>query len=188
MNTNGKKWFILKKIILLILFVAFWVLLAINIFKRDDNKGLALAIFYVVLFMPVTISILFDYKVFALFIIILYEIAMALMGIVMMSIGLARGEYGALDIISLGIQVIYSLFMTACAVQYLRNKPHTLKIPCLILGIIQIAIIITSFALNGEFNFDTYYDFFRNLIIVMIFTIYLVTFPNEELHIFKDEK
>lgn len=188
MNSSEKKLNILKKIILIILFIAFWVLLAINIFKRDDNKGLALAIFYVILFLPVTITILFDQKVFSLFIIILYEIAMVLMGIVMMSIGLASGEYMKLDIVGLGIQVIYSLFMTACAIQFLRNKPHTLKIPCLVLGIIQCAMIIVSFSLNGVFDFETYYDFFRNLIILMIFTIYIVTFPNEELHIFKDEK
>ena len=41
MNSSEKKLNILKKIILIILFIAFWVLLAINIFKRDDNKGLA---------------------------------------------------------------------------------------------------------------------------------------------------
>ena len=44
------------------------------------NKELALTIFYLLIFLPVTITILLDYEVFSLFIIILYEIAMLLMG------------------------------------------------------------------------------------------------------------
>ena len=72
--------------------------------------------------------------------------------------------------------------------QFLRNKSHALKIACLVTGVINVTLIIISFILNGEFTFDTYYDFIRNLAIVLIFLIYIVTFPYVQLKIFKDEK
>ena len=188
MKMNEKKKYFLKKIALVFLFLVFWILLLIHIFKTEGSKELALTIFYLLLFLPITVTILLDYEVFSLFIIILYEIAMLLMGIIMLSIGLANKELSFLTGACLGVQALFAMFMIGCAIQFLRNKSHALKIACLVTGIANVSLIITSFILNGEFTFDTYYDFIRNLAIVLIFLIYIVTFPYVQLKIFKDEK
>ena len=188
MENNKKIKNILKKTIFIMLFMVFWTLIIIHIFRTEGNKELALTVFYLIIFLPITITILFDHEVFSLFIIILYEIAMLLMGIIMLSIGLASKEIDFLTGACLGIQALYALFMVACAIQFLRNKSHALKIACLVTGVINVTLIIISFILNGEFTFDTYYDFIRNLAIVLIFLIYIVTFPYVQLKIFKDEK
>ena len=188
MKLSEKKKYLLKKIILMMLFMVFWVFVAIHIFKTEGNKELALTIFYLLIFLPVTITILLDYEVFSLFIIILYEIAMLLMGIIMLSIGLSRKELASLETVCLGVQALYALFMIACSIQFLRNKNHALKIACLVTGLANASLIVTSFIINGEFTFDTYYDFIRNLVILLIFLIYIITFPYVQLKIFKDEK
>lgn len=185
---NERKKFYLKKLIFLMLFLGFWILNAIHIFQLETGRELSIALLYLLIFLPITLSILLDYEVFSLFIIILYEIAMLIMSIVMLSMGLAAKEVGTFDIFVLLIDGLFALFLIAAAIQYLRNKNHTLKIACLIVAIIHLTMVVVSFILNGEFIFDTFYDFFRNVLIILIFSIYIVTFPKMQLKIFKDEK
>ena len=179
---------IIKKVVFIILFLAFWILNIIHIFKLNNGKEIIMTVFYIVIFLPITIAILFDHEVFSLFIIILYEIAMLLMGIFILSIGLASKEYGALDIIGNILEIMFSLLIVSSAIQYLRNKTHTLKIVTFIVGIMHLTIVIVSFILNGDFGFETWYDFSRNVIIILIFAIYIITFPYVQLKIFNDEK
>lgn len=186
-NTEKRKFFI-KKIILALLFAAFWVLNFIHILRLDNGRETAIGLLYVMLFLPVTFTILLDYEVFSLFIIILYEIAMLLMGIIILSMGLAAKELGWIDIAGFAAQILFAAFLIASAIQYLRNKTHTLKIITLIIGIAHLTFVIISFITNGVFDFDNFYDFFRNVLIILIFSIYILTFPYIQLKIFKDEK
>ena len=153
--TSQKK-LMLKKIILSILFLTFWVLNGIHIFNKE-GKELTVVVLYIIIFLPVSFSILLDYEVFSLFVIILYEIAMLLMGIIGLAMGLAAKDLTAIDIASLIAGIGFALFMIAAAVQYLRNKEHTLKIVCIIFSVLHIAIVVLSFIMYGEYTFRTYY-------------------------------
>ena len=159
-----------KKIIFIFLFLAFWILSAIHVFRLESGRELAIGVFYLLIFLPITIAILLDYEVFALFIIIIYEIAMLIMSIVLLSSGLARSELTTFDIFSLLVDGLFAIFLIASAIQYLRNKNHSLKIACLVVAVAHLVMVIISFILNGEFIFDTFYDFFRNVILILIFS------------------
>lgn len=184
--TSQKK-ILIKKIILSILFLVFWVINIIHIFNRE-GKELSRAVLYIIIFLPVTFSILLDYEVFSLFVIIIYEIAMLLMGVIGLAMGLAAKDLAAIDIAAMISEIGFALFIIAAAIQYLRNKEHTLKILCFIFSVIHIAFVIVSFIMYGEYSFDTYYEFLRNMIIILVFSIYIITFPYVQLKIFKDEK
>lgn len=184
--TSQKK-ILIKKIILSILFLVFWVINIIHIFNRE-GKELSIAVLYIIIFLPVTFSILLDYEVFSLFVIIIYEIAMLLMGVIGLAMGLAAKDLAAIDIAAMISEIGFALFIIAAAIQYLRNKEHTLKILCVIFSVIHIAFVIVSFIMYGEYSFDTCYEFLRNMIIILVFSIYIITFPYVQLKIFKDEK
>ena len=188
MKMDERKKYFARKAVLCILFAAFWGLSAVHLFVTEGNREMAIGILYLILFLPITIAILLDYDVFSLFVIILYEAAMLIMSIVMLSKGLASKELNTFDTATLFVSAFFSLFLIASAVEYLRNKPHILKIPCLIFSIGYITMVIISFFQNGVFTFDTFYDFFKNLIVILIFSIYIITFPHVQLQIFKDEK
>ena len=188
MKMDERRQYFARKAVLALLFAAFWGLSAVHLFVIEGNRQMAIGILYLILFLPVTISILLDYDVFSLFIIILYESAMLIMGIVTLSIGLASKELNGFDIATLFVSTLFSLFLIASAIQYLRNKPHILKIACLIFSVAYITMVIISFIQNGEFTFDTFYDFFKNLVTILVFSIYIITFPHVQLKIFKDEK
>ena len=184
--TSQKK-ILIKKIILLILLLTFWVINGIHIFT-NGGKELAIAILYIIIFLPVTISILLDYEVFSLFVIIIYEIAMLLMGVISLSIGLASKDIASIDIACMISEIAFALFLIAAAIQYLRNKEHTLKILCIIFSVVYLLLVTISFIMYGEFTFDSCYEFIRNVVITLVFSIYIVTFPYVQLKIFKDEK
>ena len=143
-NAEKKKYFT-KKVILSILFLAFWALNFIHILRLDNGREMAIGLLYVILFLPITFTILLDYEVFSLFVIILYEIAMLLMGIIILSMGLASKELGWLDISGFAAQILFASFVIAAAIQYLRNKTHTLKLITLIVGLAHLTFVIISF-------------------------------------------
>ena len=184
--TSQKK-VMLKKITLSILLLVFWVINAIHIFNKE-GKELSIGVLYIIIFLPITFSILLDYEVFSLFVIILYEVAMLLMGVIGLAMGLAAKDLATIDFAAMISVIGFALFMIAAAVQYLRNKEHTLKIVCIIFSVIHTAFVVVSFIMYGEYTFDTYYEFLRNMIIILVFSIYIITFPQIQLKIFKDEK
>ena len=188
MKLTEKNKYLLKKIIFSLLLITFWVLTAIHIFKLEDGKEIAIGVLYIFLFLPITFSILLDFEVFSLFIIILYEIAMLLMGIIILSMGLASKEIEILEMFALACEILFALFIISSAIQYLRNKNHTLKIITLVMTVAHLVFVIISFIQNNSYDFETWYDFLKNVVIILVFSLYIITFPDIQLKIFKEDK
>lgn len=188
MNASMKIRKIIKFIDLFSLFVLFWTASIIKLTIGGTNKEVVMGILYLILLLPVTIAILFNKAVFALLIIILYEAALLLIGVLVFSVYLAAGDLDFLTISSMLIEIIFSLLIISSAIQYLKNKTHTLKIATMIVGIIHLSLIVTSFIVNYDFGSQNWCDFLKNISLVMIFLIYIVTFPYVQLRIFKEEK
>lgn len=183
---EGKK--IFKKITYTLLFVALLTLQVIHISLLENGKKVALIVLYLILYAPLLISIIFEKHVFALLIIIIYEIAIILIYAFIISALLVAKEIKALQIINDASEIFLGLFVVVSAIQYLRNKVHSLIIPCIILSIARVSLIVVSFIVYRDFSISTYVDLFRDIILVGIISSYIITFPEVELSIFKDEK
>lgn len=172
-----------KKLIIIVSFVLYWIL---NILNLVINKGrFSTFIFYLALFLPLTIAIIREYDVFALFIIILYEIAecfMNLMGVASSFVEIE--DFSIILVITQFITALYAFSMISSAVKHLRNKDNNLSMYVLILGGLRCCFAIVNFIIAKDFSSELFFDLFSNILFIIGITIYIFFFDKKELQVF----
>lgn len=178
---------IIIKISMIILYLIYWAFLFVDMFGSGE-KQTAFIFIYILLFLPLTLAMICGFRVFSLFIIILYEAAQLFTGIMYVATSLVNlADANLLFIIAAFINSFFALSLCVTAIQFLRNKPHTMGILILVLGMAHLGLTIASFIIGKGYTLSDICDFGTNVTLIIILTLYFITFPNIELHVFKDE-
>lgn len=177
----------LLTLVFIILYVIYWFFLMLGVFKdQEANKGMI--VIYLLLFAPLTIGIIFKFYVFSLFVLILYESAQLITGIFYVAQSIINiNDASILYMLSAFIFSLLSLSIIVSSIKYLANNKNNLKIEVLILSIIYVVFTIVAFIIEKAYSIIDICDFITNISIAIIFALYIVLFPSQEIEIFKDE-
>lgn len=184
----------MKKITILISFILYWLFTILNLII---NKGeIATFIFYLCLFFPLTIAIIKEYDVFALFIILLYEVAECFMNL--MGVASILSDFDSSYIMLCVTQFITSLFafsMLNSCIKILRNKDNILTWSIIILGSARCLFTLINFIIvlvnkvGTEINvLEQVFDLLCNVLFVVAITLYIAFFEKKEIKLFIKEQ
>lgn len=179
----------MKKLMLIICFSVYWILMALNIIINNGN--IATLLLYIALYLPLTIAIIKEYDVFALFIIILYEIAECFMNLMGVASALVEfDESSIILVITQFITAFYAFTMLSSAIKFLRNRDNSLKLYVLVLGMLRCIFTVVNFIVAKEFSSEMILDMFSNIIFIIAISSYIIFFENKEIKIMvhDDEK
>lgn len=171
-----------KKVIIITSFVLYWILNILNLII--NNGKFSTFIFYLALFLPLTIAIIKEYDVFALFIIILYEVAECFMNLMGVASSFVEIEDSSIIlIITQFITALYAFTMISSAAKFLRNKDNNFSLYVLVLGGLRCCFAIANFIMAKDFNVEMFFDLFTNILFILGLSFYIFFFKKKELKI-----
>lgn len=173
----------MKKLIIIISFILYWIFILLSAIINKGNVGVL--IFYLILFLPLTYAIITNKDMFALFIIILYELAECLMSLMFIGSSFVEIEEASiLLIITQFVIAFYSFSMIVGSVKTLRNKENSVNLYIIGLGILRCVMSIVNFIINREFSSEIFFDLFSNISFIIGISLYLVYFEEKDIKIF----
>lgn len=180
-----------KKIIMFVLFGAYWLFVLLQFVTGEMvNKEKTLFILLqIIIFLPMTICVTFRFDVFAIFMLIVYEIVIAFTGLYASISYFKVNDYIFESIISL-IQVALAIVSEICLIRYIANKEvkNVMKLIVFGLGLVRAVLTILGFlkSTNIATSANDVYTFINTTLIVILLYMYVAMFPKKEIKIFKD--
>lgn len=172
----------MKRLVLLISFIIYWALLLLNVILNKES--FAIIIFYGVLFLPLTIAILKDKDVLALFIILFYEIAELLMGLMYVASAFVEiEESSVILIITEFITAFYAFSLIKEAFRVLRNKDKNMTWYILVFAVLRCIFIIINFLIAKDFSSEMIISMISNIVFIVAISIYMIFIGENELKI-----
>ena len=172
----------MKKLLIIISLILYWALLLLNAIINKGN--LTVFIFYMILFLPLTLAIIKNKDMFALFIIILYETAECLMSLMFVGSSFIEIEESSIIlIITQFIIAFYSFSMIVGSVKILRNKENTVNIYIIGFACLRCVFAILNFIINKDFTVEIFLDLFSNISFIFAISLYLISLVEKEINI-----
>ena len=173
----------MKKAIIISSFIIYWLLMILNTIL--ENSGIFVLLFYVMLFMPLTIAIIKEKDSFALAIIILYEIAELLMSLMFVASSFVEiEEASVILIITEFITAFYAFSLMSSSFKLIRNKENNLMLYIIAFGILRCSFTFVNFIIAKDYSADMIISMISNVVFILAISTYIVSFGKKEIKIF----
>lgn len=172
-----------ERIIKLCVFAIYWLFTLISIII--DFSGWTL-FFNLIVFLPITICMTFDFDVPSLFILIIYFAFMIILSLIGTISGIVNNTFAWYSYILMFIEMVCMVGALFLAIHILRNKPRIANLYIIIVTAIyclaMVADMIIDVARGTKFDF---FLFSSNILLYVLICLYFVFRKDKEIQIFK---